>query len=158
MGKKKSIVDKFKKLWPYYILQTLLATFALLVLVFVFGKDRIVLISSMGATAFIVFAMPTTISAQTKNVVGGHLTALIIGALFHMINMPYYVEFPLAVGITIFLMVSLDVEHPPAGGTVLAVVVNEVSPYPLIFAYTAISAILLTQCRYFLRNHLKDLI
>ena len=56
----------------------------------------------------------------------------------------------------VFLMVALDVEHPPAAGTALAVVINEVSMN--VFVTIMISALVLSQCRYYLRNQLKDLI
>ena len=151
-----TIKRKFKKLWKYYLLQSLLATTALFVLVLVLGKDKIVLISSMGATSFIVFAMPTAVSAQTKHVIGGHLVGLASGAIFYFISLPYFLEYSLAVGIAIFLMVALDVEHPPAAGTALAVVINEVSLNA--FITIMISAVVLSQCRYYLRYYLKDLI
>ena len=150
------IEGKFKKLWKYYILQSSLAASVLLILVFLLGKDRMVVISSMGATAFIVFAMPKTVSAQTRNVVGGHLVGLASGTIFYFTGLHHFIEYPLAVGIAICIMVALDVEHPPAAGTALAVVINEVSPD--VFVTIMASALVLSQCRYYLRNHLKDLV
>jgi CBS-domain-containing membrane protein len=151
-----SIVGKFKRLWKYYFLQTLLATIVLAVLVLLLGKEKTVLISAMGATTFIVFAMPTTISAQTRNVIGGHIVGLASGAIFYFASLPYILGYPLAVGLAIFLMVALDFEHPPAAGTALAVVINEVSCDA--FVTIMLSAVVLSQCRYFLRYYLKDLI
>ena len=110
----------------------------------------------MAATSFIVFAMPKAISAQTKNVLGGHLIGIIIGTIFYYTPFTYYLEYPLVVGIAFFLMVVLDLEHPPAAGTALAVVIHEVSID--IFPTIMIAALLLTQCRYYLRRHLKNLI
>jgi len=153
-----TIKEKFKKLWKYYLLQSLLAAAALFILVLVLGKEKMVVISAMGATAFIVFAMPTTVSAQTKNVIGGHLVGLASGAIFYFTPLPYYsLEYALAVGIAIFIMVALNVEHPPAAGTALAVVINEVSPIDA-FVIIMISAVILSQCRYYLRHRLKDLV
>jgi len=152
-----SIVDKFKKLWKYYFLQSLLACIALFILVLVLGKDRMVAISAMGATAFIVFAMPKDISAQTRNVIGGHLVGLVLGTIFYFAPLPYFIEYPLVVGIAVFVMVALDVEHPPAVGTALAVVINDV--YPLdVFVAVMVGAVILSQCRYYLRHHLKNLV
>jgi CBS-domain-containing membrane protein len=152
-----SIADKFKKLWKYYFLQSLLAGIALFILVLVLEKDRIVAISAMGATAFIVFAMPTVVSAQTRNVIGGHLVGLVSGTIFYFASLPYFIEYPLVVGVAVFVMVALDFEHPPAAGTALAIVINDV--YPLdVFVTVMVSAVVLSQCRYFLRHHLKDLI
>jgi len=158
MKSETSIRGKFKKLWKYYLLQSLLAAAALFILVLVLGKDKMVVISAMGATAFIVFAVPKDYSAQTRNVIGGHLVGLASGAIFYYTPLPYYsLEYALAVGIAIFVMVALDVEHPPAAGTALAVAINEVSPIDA-FVIIMISALVLSQCRYFLRNYLKDLL
>jgi len=151
-----SIKVKFKILWKYYIFQSLLAGIALFILVIILGKDKMVVTSAMGATAFIVFAMPKAVSAQTRNVIGGHLVCLAIGSLFYYIYMPYYIEYPLVVGIAVFVMVALDFEHPPAAGTALAVVINEVSLN--VFATIMIGAVVLSQCRYYLRGHLRDLV
>ncbi len=156
MEEQTTIKSKFKKLWKYYILQSLLATIALFILVLILGKDKIVVISSMGATTFIIFAMPKTVSAQTKNVVGGHLVGLASGTIFYFTTLPYFFEYPLAVGLAILLMVALDVEHPPAAGTALAVVINEVSLDA--FITIMLSAVILSQCRYYLKGYLKDLV
>jgi len=150
------IGEKFKKLWKYYLWQSSLAAIALFIVVLVLGKDKMVVISAMGATSFIVFAMPTAVSAQTRNVIGGHLVGLASGTIFYFVALPYLLEYPLAVGIAIFVMVALDVEHPPAAGTALAVVINEVS---LDVSITImIAAVIVSQCRYYLRHYLKDLI
>jgi CBS-domain-containing membrane protein len=150
------IGKKFKKLWKYYLWQSFLAALALFIIVLVLGKDKMVVISAMGATAFIVFAMPAAASAQTRNVIGGHLVGLASGTIFYFATLPYFLEYPFAVGIAVFVMVALDVEHPPAAGTTLAVVINEVSPD--VFVTIMASAVILSQCRYYLRHHLKDLI
>jgi CBS-domain-containing membrane protein len=150
------IDEKFKKLWKYYILQSFLAAIALFIIVLVLDKDKMVVISTMGATAFIVFAMPNAVSAHSRNVIGGHLAGLALGMLFFLIEIPYFYEYPLIVGIAIFVMAALDVEHPPAVGTALAVLINEVST-DVLFIIIAI-AVMLSLCHYYLRHHLKDLV
>ncbi len=151
-----SIGQKFKQLWKYYIWQSALAGFAIFIIAIILGKEKVVVISAMGATAFIVFAMPTSASAQTRNVIGGHLVGLIVGSIFYYTNMAFYIEFPLVVAISIFIMVAFDFEHPPAAGTALAVLINEVSWD--VFVTIMISAVVLSQCRYYLRHYLKNLI
>ncbi|MHC4076114.1 MAG: HPP family protein, partial [Planctomycetota bacterium] len=116
-----TVKSKFKKLWKYYILQSLLATIVLFILVLVLGRYKLVTISAMGATTFIVFAMPKAVTAKTRNVIGGHLVGLASGAIFCFTTLPLFVEYPLAVGLAFLLMVALDVEHPPAVGTALAI-------------------------------------
>lgn len=157
MKSETTITGKFKELWKYYLLQSFLAAFALFILVLVLGRDKMVIVSAMGATSFIVFAMPKAVSAQTKHVIGGHLVGLAVGTVFYFTALPYFIEYSLAVGIAVFLMVVLDVEHPPAAGTALAVVINEV-PLAIAFATVMTSALVLSQCRYYLRAYLKDLV
>ncbi len=156
MNGQPTIKSKFKKLWKYYILQSLLATIVLFILVLVLGRHKLVVISSMAATTFIVFAMPKAVSAKTKNIVGGHLIGLASGAIFYFTTLPFWVEYPLTVGFVFLLMVVLDVGHPPAAGTALAVVINEVSLGA--FITIMLSAVILSQCRYYLRGYLKDLV
>ena len=156
MNDQATIISKFKKLWKHYILQSLLATIVLFILVLVLGKDKMLVFGSIGATAFTAFAMPKSVSARTRNIIGGHLVALASGAIFYLTPLPYYVEYPLAVGIALLLMAVLDTEHPPAAGTALAVVIHEVSLDT--FIVIIISVIFISQCRYHLRNYLKDLV
>ncbi len=151
-----AIKRKFKELWKYYLLQSLLATIVLFILVLILGQYKLVVISAMGATTFIVFAMPKAVSAKTRNIIGGHLVGLACGAIFYFTTLPYFFEYPLAVGLAFLLMVTLDVEHPPAVGTALAVVINEVSLD--VFVTIMLSAVILSQCRYYLRGYLKDLV
>ena len=151
-----TIIDKLRKLWLYYILQSFLACITLFILILILGKDKTVIISAMAATAFIVFSMPKAVSAQTRNVIGGHLIGLATGTVFYYTPFPYYIEYPLVVGIAIFLMVALDFEHPPAAGTALAVVINEVSFS--VFPTIMIAAVVLSQCRYYLRHQLRNLV
>jgi len=156
MESEATIIYKFKKLWKYYLLQSFLATITIFILVLILGQYKLVVISAMGATAFIAFAMPKSVSARTRNIIGGHLVGLGCGTIFYFTALPYFLEYPLAVGMAIFLMVMLDVEHPPAAGTALAVVINEVSLDA--FVVIMLSALVISQCRYHLRNYLKDLV
>jgi len=151
-----SIGTKFKKLWMYYILQSLLAAAVLFALVLVLGKDKMVTVSAMGATAFIVFAMPQSVSAQTRNVLGGHLVGLVSGGLVYLAGLPYFVSYPFVVAIAFFFMVVLDVEHAPAAATALAVLINKASPD--VFLTVLVCILVMSQSRYYLRKRLKDLL
>ena len=85
MNAQSSIRTKFKKLWPYYIFQSLLASAALCVIILILPKDKMVVISTIGATSFIVFALPNTVSAKSRNVIGDHQVGLACGAVFSLI-------------------------------------------------------------------------
>lgn len=122
----------------------------------VIREGKYVVIASMGATAFICFAMPKAVSAQTRQVIGGHLIGLFCGAMFTLVHLPGIAEIPLVAAVTIFLMVALDMEHPPAVGTALAVTINEVD-WSVALAIM-VGVIVITQVRYYLRHWLKDLV
>ena len=65
------------------------------------------------------------------------------------------IVYSLAVGISIFLMVALDAEHPPAGGTALGVAITGFSPNMVIAVLT--SSIVLSLAHRFSKRFLKDL-
>jgi len=156
MDPDRSITRKFKKLWKHYILQSLLGSLTLLVIVLVRGEEQMIVTATIGSTAFIVFAMPQSISAKTRNVLGGHLVGLGSGSLLFCVPLEPYLEYPLALGLAIFLMVALDVEHPPAAATALAVVINQ--GHRDVFLTVLVSALILSQARFYLRHYLKDLV
>ena len=51
----------------------------------VFISNREVVVASIGATAFIVFAMPKSIAASPHRIIGGHVIGLISGLLVALI-------------------------------------------------------------------------
>ena len=65
------IWDKFKKLWKYYIFQSSLAGIALFIIVLILEEKNVVMIASMGATAFLCFALPKSVSANAIIVICG---------------------------------------------------------------------------------------
>ena len=72
---KKSIkkIDKeFRQHWKNYALQSILATVAIFIVLYLLSLEHVVIIASIGATTFIIFAMPDNITAQSRNVIGGH--------------------------------------------------------------------------------------
>jgi len=149
-------ITKFRKLWVYYLVQSALAAGVLAVLFYILGEERMILISAIGSTAFIVFAMPKTTSATARVVIGSHFIGLLSGAVFAFTPLPHFVEYPIAVGIAIFLMVALDFEHPPAAGTAIATVTHGNSLD--LWVAVVSSVLLLSFARYLLRNHLKNLV
>jgi CBS-domain-containing membrane protein len=152
-----SIKAKFIKLWPFYSFQSLLASLALGAIVLAIGKENMVSIGAMAATTFIVFAMPKAASARSRNILGGHITGLICGAaFFYLVPLPYFIQYPLTVGVAIFLMVTLDFEHPPAAGTALAVVTHEVTWQ--VFIVILVSALVFSLIHSHFNKYLRDLV
>lgn len=153
---------KFKILWKNYIVQSLLATITLLiVLLFISIERHAVIIASIGASAFIVFAMPRSITAKPRNLIGGHLVGLLCGSLLTLISSQSsdfrsFLSYSLAVGLSIFIMVATDTEHPPASGTALGIAIEGFS-FGIAFT-VVISAIILSIVHHLLRSFLKDLV
>jgi hypothetical protein len=60
------------------------------------------------------------------------------------------------VGISMFLMVALDMEHPPASGTALGVAIGGFSIMVMVAVLT--SAVVLSLAHHYLKRYLKDLV
>jgi len=150
---------EFKRLWKNYLYQSFLATIVVFIVLLLLNMENAVVIASIGATAFIVFTMPRNIAAAPRRVIGGHLIGLFSGSLCALIPhssiLPSIVVYSLAVGISILLMVALDAEHPPAGGTALGVAITGFSPNVMIAVLT--SSIVLSLAHRFCKKFLKDL-
>jgi len=156
----KELLNDFQDNWRNYAFQSLLATLSIFAsLMFLNIHRHPIIIASIGASTFIIFAMPKSLTAQPKRLIGGHSVGIIIGSLsglIHCIN-PFDQMFiyAIAVGFSIFLMVALDMEHPPAAGTALALSVNG-------FSFTAVLSVLigvliLSLIKHLLKPALKDL-
>ena len=130
------VFDKnLKKLWPNFIFQSLLAVMALLI-VFIFldfFTDAVV-IAALGSTAFVVFTLPSSPTAQPRNVIGCYIIAVLAGIFCNYLaylNLSSGLSLPLehpvilfgalAVGITIFLSLITDTEHAAAAGAALGI-------------------------------------
>ncbi|MEA3475082.1 MAG: HPP family protein [Candidatus Cloacimonadota bacterium] len=67
------IVKEFRRFWKNYVFQSLFAASTIFTaLLFLNIEKRPIIIASIGATAFIVFAMPQNITAKPRNAIGGH--------------------------------------------------------------------------------------
>gem|GEM_PF-3680825 len=54
---------KFKASWFYYVFQSLIATHSIFIVLLILKFSNAIVIASIGATAFIVFAMPNSLTA-----------------------------------------------------------------------------------------------
>jgi CBS-domain-containing membrane protein len=155
----RKMIDEFRIHWRNYVFQSLFATLAVFIVLYFLSLQDAVIIASLGATAFIVFAMPGYITAQPRNVIGGHLVGLFWGALFslapHATMLGSLVCYSAAVGLSIFTMVVTDTEHPPASGTALGVAITGMSLHVLIAVVLGI--VLLSLIHHFFKPYLRDL-
>ena len=164
------IIDKsFVSAPRKYIIQSLFAAAAVaLILFFIEVLTHAAIVAALGASAFIVFAMPHSITAQPRRLVGGHIIGLICGTLCYytfftgslgelMANLEYipWLAGALSVGLAIFLMTITDTEHPPAASTALGVAIHIWSYEAVIFVLSF--AVGLALLRRILRGYLRDL-
>ncbi len=151
--------------WTNYFLQSFLAMVALFIVLATLSLQHIVIVASIGASAFIVFTMPGNSTAKPRNVIGGHLIGFTTGSLcwFACKLCPCQLEplvklamYSIAVGLSILLMVITGTEHPPASGTALATVISGFS-FKILVALI-VSTCILSLIRHILRSYLKDLV
>lgn len=150
--------------WQNYLLQSLAATVVIFLLILLIHlHENPVIIASIGATTFIIFATPKSIFATPRSVVGGHLTGLVCGLLGALIMHWFAVDstvvnsliYASAVGMAIFVMVAIDTEHAPAAGTALGIAINGFSLHLLIVVMVPV--VILAVVHVVFKNYLKDL-
>jgi len=153
------MVEELISYWKNYVFQSLLVALTTFVVLLFLSLQEAVIVASIGATAFIVFAMPNSVTARPRNVIGGHLVGLLCGTLFALIQNSSFlysaVAYSLSVGLSIFIMVVIDTEHPPASGTALGVAITGFSAAVVLAVMT--SAVVLSLVRYSFRRYLRDL-
>ena len=86
------------------------------------------LAGSFGSSMVLLFGFPESPFAQPKNVFFGHFITALVGVIFvNYIPLPIYINIAFAVGAGVFLMILLDVVHPPAGGNPIIVIIGSAS-------------------------------
>lgn len=158
-----------KNLWRY-VFQCALATLTILaVLLFLDVLNETAIIAALGASAFIVFTMPTTYSSDPRRLIGGYLVGISIGFFFYVLSeyidmnsifgtqtMSLVVFGALAVGAAIFIMTVTNTEHAPAAGIALGLVINQWDYHTIFFILAAI--IWMAGVRKLLKPYTMDLI
>ena len=86
------------------------------------------LAASFGSSMVLLYGFPESPFAQPKNIFFGHLLTALVGVIFvNFIQLPIFIIIPVAVGFGIYLMIILDVVHPPAGGNPIMVIIGSAS-------------------------------
>ena len=72
---------KVKENLPNYIIQSALATIAMIVVLLVLNitTQQAIIIAAIGSSAFIVFAMPHQVTATPRRLIGGHMVGVVVG-------------------------------------------------------------------------------
>lgn len=94
-----------------------------------------ILVLSMGASAVIVFTMPTAPTAQPVPVILAHCAAAFLGVASAQLIDNTALAVGLAVGIHAGLMVRFGYMHPPSGGTALTAVIGGEAVTTLSFSF-----------------------
>ena len=116
------------------------------------------LAGSFGSSMVLLFGFPESPFAQPKNVFFGHLITALVGVIFvNFIPLPIYINIALAVGAGVFLMILLNVVHPPAGGNPIMVIIGSASyEYlinPIIFGCIIILLLAILVNKYLLKKN-----
>lgn len=115
----------------------------LLLLLVLDAVTQTVLIASLGASAFIAFAVPRSLLSGHRHMIGGYVVGLVTGVIMASLN--NWIDPPgdwghavmvlfgaLAISTAMFLMVTTRTEHPPAASLALGLVLNEWSVVTLL--------------------------
>ncbi|MEA1870772.1 MAG: HPP family protein [Candidatus Bipolaricaulota bacterium] len=159
------IDEKFREEPGHYMAQVFLAFVVLTGLILLLGSlTNGTIVAAIGASAFIVFAMPKHGTASPRKLIGGHAVCIGVGllcsipfrtGLLGVTDFTTSLVGAMAVSLAIFLMVVTDTEHPPAAGNALAFALFSVGGEHILFTMGAV--ILLALFRYLLRGWLRDL-
>ncbi|HYG07132.1 MAG TPA: HPP family protein [Stenotrophomonas sp.] len=99
------------------------------------GPAGAVILTSLGASAVLLFAVPHGALSQPWAVVGGHLVSAFIGVSCQQLFPGQAWTAALAVGLAIGAMYYLRCIHPPGGATALAAVVGSDELHALGYHY-----------------------
>ena len=103
------------------------------------------LIAPFGASCVLVFGVPASPFARPRNVIGGHLTAALMGLVAISLLGPGPLGIAAGVGLAIAAMLLTDTVHPPAGANPIVVALTHAGwsflAAPVILGAAAIVAI-----------------
>jgi CBS-domain-containing membrane protein len=164
------VIDKsFIKNPKNYILQSLMALGALLIILsFVEVLTEAAIVAALGASTFIVFAMPRSITARPRRLIGGHAVGIVCGLICYYAflagplcdfcaqhDIMLWFAYALSVALALFFMTITNTEHPPAASTALGIAAYGASWQTVLFVLLFAAG--LTIIRWLLGNWLRDL-
>ena len=120
-----------------YGLQCGLAGVVVLILLLILDAvTQTVLIASLGASAFIAFAVPRSLHSDPRHLIGGYAVGIAAGVIMALLDSQVaavgvwdhavmVIFGALAISLAMFVMVVTRTEHPPAAALALGLVLNE---------------------------------
>ncbi|WP_149140742.1 HPP family protein [Gemmobacter caeruleus] len=103
------------------------------------------LIAPFGATAILIFAIPTSPLAQPWSALVGNTVSALTGVLVVRVLPEFPFQIPLAVSLAVFAMFTLRAFHPPAGAIAMTVPIypSLVETFGYRFAITPVATVTL---------------
>lgn len=102
---------------------------------FMHTAGTLIMVTSMGASAVLLFAVPQGALSQPWSVIGGHLLSAFVGVSVQQLFPDQPWTPALAVGLAVGVMHYLQCMHPPGGATALAAVIGGPEIYRLEYYY-----------------------
>jgi CBS-domain-containing membrane protein len=106
---------------------------------FLDDHNLMLVLSSFGASAVLIYGAVNSNLAQPKNLIGGHLISAIIGVVSYKLFEPnLFFAAAIAVSTSILMMQLTLTLHPPGGATALIAVIGNEQIHELGFFYVLI--------------------
>ncbi len=162
--------EKFRGNKAGYVSQCVLATLSVLIVLLILDiMSDAAVIAALGASSFIAFTMPGARISKPRFLIGGYLAGIAAGCLCHYLSfVPLLAQWSvehqfsrvvfgaLAVGLTMFVMVITDTEHPPAASLALGLVFDGFNYRTVVVVLIGIGSLCVIKA--LLRPALKDLL
>ena len=102
-------------------------------------SEGTMLIGSFGASAILLYGVPTSPLAQPRNLLGGHVISALIGVLcVSLVPDPLWLSAALAVSVSLAVMHLTRTVHPPGGASALIAVIGGPKIHALGFLYALV--------------------
>ena len=162
--------EAFKQHPVAFIFQSALAVVAIMLLMLLHDLlSSVALIAALGASCFVAFTMPHASLSEPRKLVGGYVCGVSVGTACYFLLQSGWLEHlgtdfqtarimlaGLGVGLAIFMMVILDMEHAPAASIALGLVLDQWHPWNV--AYVLGGIVVLAALKQVLRPIMRDLI
>ncbi len=83
------------------------------------------LVAPMGASAVLLFAVPSSPLAQPWSILGGNIAAALVGVTTALLITDPFLASAVAIGVAIAAMMTLRCLHPPSGAIALTAVLGD---------------------------------
>lgn len=122
-----------------------------------FFLDQPLFVAPVGASAVMIFGIPSSDYAQPRNVVGGHFLSALCGVTAYCLfsDLPV-IAGAFAVALAMAVMYATQTVHPPGGATALLAVIGDKTIIDLGYSYAFVpclsNAVLLVICGILINN------